>query len=477
MSGKRSAKRAKKARAISYKRTVSGVNEQGKTSGGKVGQMSAKSYRVNEDAASKEHRAGSGKAAPAGRINIGSVNVSYITLIAFIALMASYTFLLFELFKNQAFHTDYLVYGSDVDAYLLEMQGIDSGFDFPYPVYFLLGKFFALFSNVNMGAALSATVLNSLSPVFLSYFMLRELSVHVSLKSKNRTAYEGFILLVTFSVFFVSMLYAPEGYYIPGIPLRNLGVYSANPYYNQTYLAARGFAIVAFFLFAHILTYYEKHTDIKEYVAFSVFLLLATLTKPSFTLVLVSAAAVHMIVKLIMSRGKNLKGFINLLLTAVPTFITLMIQFGGVFGADSHAGSEGGIGIGIGKAWHVYTNNIVIAVMLACAFPGLMMLLNFKRFRDHAVFRLSWEIMMAGFLEFLLLYEKGDRFTHNNFAWGYMYGILFVFISGTLLLIENTVRKKQAFPALVLEWCVYLMHLVCGVAFFKMLYLGGYFYV
>ena len=136
------------------------------------------------------------------------------------------------------------------------------------------------------------------------------------------------------------MLYAPEGYYIPGIPLKNLGVFSANPYYNQTYLAARGFAIVSFFLFAHILTYYEKHVDVKEYIAFSAFLLLTTLTKPSFTFILVSAAAVHMIVKLIMSRGKNFKNFMYLLLTAVPTLITLLIQFGGVFGSDSHAESH-----------------------------------------------------------------------------------------------------------------------------------------
>ena len=473
MSGKRSAKRNKKARANSYKTSAtvkSPVNNAGR-------QTAVKSVPVNEEPRRRDDVKKSGKAAPAGRLNIGSLNIAVTTLIAFIALIGSYTALLFVLFKNQAFHTDYLVYGSDVDAYLLEMQGIDSGFDFPYPVYFLLGRFFALFSNVNMGAAISATVLNSLSPVFLSYFMLKELSGHISMKDKNRAAYESFILLVTFSIFFVSMLYAPEGYYIPGIPLKNLGVFSANPYYNQTYLAARGFAIVSFFLFAHILTYYEKHVDVKEYIAFSAFLLLTTLTKPSFTFILVSAAAVHMIMKLIMSRGKNFKNFMYLLLTAVPTLITLLIQFGGVFGSDSHAGSEGGIGLGIGKAWHVYTDNIVIAVMLACAFPGLMLILNFKRFRDHAAFRLSWEIMIAGFLEFLLLYEKGDRFTHNNFAWGYMYGIFFVFISGAMLLIENTVKKKQPVLELALEWVIYALHLACGVAFFVMLYLGGYFYV
>ncbi len=372
-----------------------------------------------------------------------NLKVADITKIEYILLLAAYTCLLFVLFKNQAFHTEYLVYGSDVDAYIQEMQGIDSGFDYPYPVYFMLGKFFALFGGVRMGAALSATILNSIAPAVLSYYMLKYLAPLVPEKDKNRRAFEGFILIAAYSVFFVSMLYPPEGIYLPGITLKNLGVYSANPYYNQTYLSARGFALVSFFLFAHILTYYEDHVDKKEYIAFSVFLLLTTLTKPSFTFILVSAAAVHMIVRLIISKGKKFREFLYLLATAVPTFITLIIQFGGVFGADSHAGPDGGIGFGIGKAWGVYTHNIILAIMLANAFPGVMMLLNFKRFKDHKIFLLSWEVMMAGFLEFLLLYEKGDRLVHCNFAWGYMYGIFFVFVGGLMLLIENTIKKKQ----------------------------------
>ena len=197
-----------------------------------------------------------------------TLRISKITKAAYFLLLAAYTVLLFVLFRNQAFHLEYEYYGSDVDAYILEMLGIDSGFDFPYPVYFMLGKFLALFSNVHMGAALSATILNSVSPAVLSYFMLKELAPLVPEKDKNRTAYEGFILLVTYSIFFVSMLYPPKNIYLPGMTLRNLGVFSANPYYNQTYLAARGFAIVAFFLFAHILTYYEDHVDKKEYIAF-----------------------------------------------------------------------------------------------------------------------------------------------------------------------------------------------------------------
>ena len=166
-------------------------------------------------------------------MKIEKLRIDKYTRVAYWMLLASYTFLMFVLFRNQAFHTEYLVYGSDVDAYLLEMRGIDSGFDFPYPVYFLLGRFFALFSNVNMGAALSATLRNSLSPAFLSYFMLKALADIVPEKNKNRRAFEGFILIAVYSVFFVSMLYPPEGVYLPGIYLKNLGVFSPNPYYNQ----------------------------------------------------------------------------------------------------------------------------------------------------------------------------------------------------------------------------------------------------
>jgi hypothetical protein len=58
-----------------------------------------------------------------------------------------------------------------------------------------------------------------------------------------------------------------------------------------------------------------------------------------------------------------------------------------------------------------------------------------------------------------------------------MYGIFFVFISGLMLLVENTIKRKQHDFVLALEWVVYIWHLICGTIFFMMLYRGGYFYV
>lgn len=44
---------------------------------------------------------------------------------------------------------------------------------------------------------------------------------------------------VAVSLFFVSMVYPPTGIYLPGIKYKYLGVFTANPFHNATYMAAR----------------------------------------------------------------------------------------------------------------------------------------------------------------------------------------------------------------------------------------------
>ena len=52
-------------------------------------------------------------------------------------------------------------YHSDMKAYILEMQGLDSGYSFPYPILFKLGAFFYLFTTPEFAMALATMVLNS----------------------------------------------------------------------------------------------------------------------------------------------------------------------------------------------------------------------------------------------------------------------------------------------------------------------------
>lgn len=417
------------------------------------------------------------------------------TWVFFLLTLIAYSVMMYIFFYRQATHVGQW-FESDIDAYLLEMQGLDSGFDFPYPIYFEIGRFFMLFTNVKIAAAIATMLLNSLSIIVMVYYVQKTLQdtyenfQEKSIFWKRLYPFQGILSIgITFSLFFVSMLYAPKGIYLPGMDHKYLGVFSPNPIHNQTYLATRPFAIVTFFLFARILSYYDvidesgkskvaiwSGINWRDYGMFALFLFLTTMTKPSFTLVLGSTAFLLLVGHLIRKRGKNIIQTIALGVCFVPTIIALLYQFGGVFGSSGHAGSDGGIGFGIGLAWRVYTHNIVLAIMLALAFPGFMMLLNLKELKTNTLYRFSWEIMIVAFLEFLCLYEKGDRFIHSNFSWGYMHGIFFVFVTSIILLIQNTVHKKQKSYVLAAEWLLFAWHLFCGIIYFLYLYSGQFYY-
>lgn len=184
------------------------------------------------------------------------------------------------------------VYDSDMKAYILEMQGLDSGYDFPYPIFFKLSALIHLFTGPEMAVAIATMLLNCLGIVITKW------AFHRLVPCKNWLVGVAFSF-VAVALFFVSMLFPPAGMSLPGIRFRYLGVFTPNPFHNATYMAARPFSILAFLWFVKLLPAYEtglnkdssaQGAHITDYIGFSVFLLLATMTKPSFTLVLVSTA-------------------------------------------------------------------------------------------------------------------------------------------------------------------------------------------
>lgn len=74
-----------------------------------------------------------------------------------------YGVLTFTLFCRQAYASmDFQgLYASDFKAYILEMQGLDSGYSFPYPIFFKLGALLYLFlKSPELSMAVAVTILN-----------------------------------------------------------------------------------------------------------------------------------------------------------------------------------------------------------------------------------------------------------------------------------------------------------------------------
>jgi hypothetical protein len=236
---------------------------------------------------------------------------------------------------------------------------------------------------------------------------------------------------------------------------------------------------LAYLWFAKLLDCYEKGYSGKwrlskegaaqqgvamcDYLLFALFLLLATMTKPSFTIVMVGAAGLIMVWRMIRSKFKNFWPTIQLGLCFIPTFIDLLYQYKGVFVPTE--GEEGGIGFTFGKIWGLYTDNLPLAICLGVGFPLAVLVLNWKQLKTNTLFRFAWQIYLMGFAMAFFLYEKGFRWADFNFSWGYMCGIFFAFLGSMMVLLPATGQKKKPLW-LALQWGPFLWHLACGIYYF-----------
>lgn len=405
---------------------------------------------------------------------IGDRTNKYIDAIVFVILLGMASIVTFILFYHQTTGSEAL-YHSDMKAYILEMQGLDSGYNFPYPVFFKLSALIDVFVSPELAVAIATLLLNSGAMVIMKLALNRyALSGLEKAFSKRKWVAGVVISLVSVSLFFISMLYPPQGIYLPGIQYKYLGVFTANPFHNATYMAARPFAILAFLWFVKLLDSYESgKTALCDYILFSVFLLISTMTKPSFTIVLVGAAGLIMLWRLFRSRFRNFVPTIQLGLTFIPTFIDLLYQYSGVFVPD--AGEVGGIGFTFGGIWGLYCSNIPLAICLAVGFPLAVLVLNFRELKTNTLFRFSWQVYLMSFAMAFFIYEKGFRWADFNFSWGYMYGIFFAFVGAVIVLLRRTGEKRKWWW-LALQWLPFLWHVACGLYYFYGIAQGRMYY-
>ena len=398
-------------------------------------------------------------------------------LIFFGILLALYSLMMMRLFYRQAIEYQGIYY-SDMKAYILETQGLDSGFDFPYRLFFWISRIWMIFVTPEGAVAFSTMLLNSLCVLLVKYYFDTILADYAKREGLRWSAFWQTVSTVAvFSLFFMSMIYSEreEKFWSYDYIYRCNGIYTPNPYWNATYLAVRPFTVLCFFLSAKVLSEYEERFSLRDGALLGASLFLATFTKPSFTFILGPVLAITVFWRLFAKKFSNWKNTFYLCCCFLPTVLLLLYQFWGVFMGTNSQGEETGIGFEMGKAWHVFTGNIPLSIMMALLFPFSVLALNWKDLRKNGAFRLAWQMMAAGFLTFLLLYEKGFRFGHMNFSWGYMHGLFFVFLISILQVIKNVMKRENLMYKLFLtpELVTFLYHLICGIVFFCYLYQGN----
>ena len=390
--------------------------------------------------------------------------------IVFAVLLAVYTGVMLYLFIMQCYEVP--VFRSDMPDYVREVQGIQGNYEFPYPLFFTLAKIIALVAGAPLGVAIATALLNALGVCVAKYYMDREVKNTLDLSNWSQAKVRGLDIAITgmvFVLFLLSHLYSPKNTAFFGFDYayRCMGIYTPNPFWNATYMATRPFTIVCFFEAAKVLRTYRNAFTWKGCIPFAVSLFLMTITKPSYTLVLVPLMGIMLLADLVRSKGKSFKNAFCLCVTMIPTGIDLLYQFFGVFTGTNVKGEETGIGFAFAKVWSNFSKNIPLSIVMGMALTLGVMVLNYKVLKEKFEYRFAWYNYLMGMGMFLVLYEKGFRMEHANFSWGYMHGMFFVFFMTLVIVLRNTVewRKSWKFILLPAEWAVLGYHLVCGVNF------------
>lgn len=386
-----------------------------------------------------------------------------------------YSLLMSYLFYKQCVSVDTTVYFSDMKAYLLEIQGMDSGYSFPYPLFFVFSKMLSKLVPLEMAVSLALTVLNVIGCIAVCKYVsdyVFDSDKYRSDDSNNKkmTAESVAVAATVLAIFLVSMLFNPfEGASTEGWGHRYLGVFSPNPYHNATYIATRPFAILLFLQFGELLKN-NKTTKVKDIVLLGIYLLLSVLTKPSFVLAFAPVMFVAVIGMWIKKKFRLDRYDLALVACTIPTIAALLYQFYSVF----EEGTGGGMKFGVAVAWHLWTPGIKLAILLAVLFPGVFLLFHIRELKNNVLFGLSWAAYIAGLLMFLLFYEDGPRIWDANFAWGYMHGLFFVFMTSITILVKEWVNNRFRVKWYTwLESLFLLGHLACGIYFFVYMLTGG----
>lgn len=391
----------------------------------------------------------------------------------FLTLLVLTSFYMYKVFHNQT-----LLEGYDLNTYANIIDKwrnvffIDS-----YPIMSDTAKIILSINN-NAGVALAATVTlyNVLTIVVAKFFF------EVETKKKMLSTFMAFALV------YVSMLHSHilYGY---GIHYRYLGVWSPNPWHSGSYITCKPFAIVAFILGAKTLEKYEEELtayskqgiNYVKYILLIISMILVTLAKPSYTLIHGGAISLVLLYRLIKTKFRNIKATFLLGLCYLPTLLVLIRQNYLIYGEEAETSEPlqevSGIGVELFRGWK-YCDNIPLAIILAALFPFVMLIIHYREIIKNRLYAFSWEIYLVGLVSVLLLYETGVREDHCNMFWGYMIGLLIVYVSSLLLLINDTNLKYLIYNGVryrvvvCIEWIFMLAHLLSGLLYFYYIYIG-----
>ena len=245
-------------------------------------------------------------------------SIFYVVLI-FVSMLSFY---LFYNFCN----TDYVNYVSDFHGHTETVMSFVNDSIFPlenhmFPHQFAFPLFhittailFKIVNRYDIAASLTTVIANFFTMILIRYIG----------KDYADSELKKYIIdFVSITIIFLMSISGLLNIY-PNFPQLSI-----NAWYSPTYIFMRPFSIYCVILANLFFNKYseDNEIDFKLLITFSIFLLLSTLAKPSFTIMFLFAFGFHTLILLFKDLKKYFKPYgISLLLAVLPTLILLLLQ-------------------------------------------------------------------------------------------------------------------------------------------------------
>ncbi len=354
-------------------------------------------------------------------------------------------------------------YPADVGMHVMFVQEADAfkaeNYSLMHKLTGQLARIGDLHAGVEFGNAIKASFVIVLGAAF--YFSLIQVQHYLVTAPTGQAGWRTGAVSV--AVFWVSMLLFGS-YYQTGY----IGQWTPNSWTNPTYTFSRVFAIALFVQFIRFNERSELKVRLADWILIAVIAPLAMWAKPSF---LLSFALTVPFVLLFRWARKQiaLAEAAKWCAAYLPAGLVLIAITLSVYAVKTEGAEPSQVVFSPGTGWGIYSVNIPLSLLLGVAFPLYVVILRCRAL--STALAIGTVHFVTSTAVFYFLAETGPRATHANFAWTYMFGMFFFFLTAAQ---EWFLRRPH--PRKAWWWigtALFAWHLISGLVYFGRILTGN----
>jgi hypothetical protein len=253
-------------------------------------------------------------------------------------------------------------------------------------------------------------------------------------------------------------------------------IWPASVYHNPTIALLRPIALAAFVCLAALLGGDELSRLARAGLAWAhaLLLVLATLAKPNYTLSIVPALGLFLLLDVRTGRFRAVRWYA--LASLVPALAVLAWQYRFTYGTDD----EGGVLFAPFMFMPDEPTAMLIKYVLSIVFPLLVTLVYWPEAKRRIDLRLAWTAFFVGTFWTYCFAEGGYRAHDYNFGWAAQITLFILFVLTAGLLLQEFWRTSVGLPGRVaftpatgVLTAVFALHLTCGLIWYSVFLMGS----